>query len=127
MRRIYLERRRQRSFNFVEALQLYLRTVTRREDLRAVVLANVDGLVVAEAHADPLISPEEVASRCPLIVRVGGNCYDGKLDLPEDENLSLLLFLYRDQPLYLAAVGGKEDVCNVLLSALDGVQRILGS
>jgi hypothetical protein len=127
MKQVYIERRRRRSPVILEALRYYMEAATRRENLRALVLADMDGLLISEYHGDPSIRPEEIASTCPLIVKIGGNCYDGILPERPASQFSMLLFLYHEQPLYLVAVGGQDNVSDALLSVMDGVQRILGS
>lgn len=127
MRRIYVERRIKRTSSFVEALGYYMESAAREHDIKAIVLADMDGLVISEYHADRSLAPEEVAAFCPLIIRVGGNCYDGRMKLDPGGSFSMLLFLYHDQPLYLCAIGGNENVCDVLLEMMEGVHRILGN
>ncbi len=126
MRRIYIERRCNRSNWFVAALQIYLSTVLRRSNLRALVLADEDGLVLAGACQDPFLDPEAVASFCPFIVKTGENGHRDAKDILPERNISVLLFMYRGCPLYLAAVGGDENTSRLLLSTIGDVRRILG-
>jgi hypothetical protein len=127
MKRIYLERRKQRSHTIIQALRYFMESASQKQNLRALVLADMDGLVVSEYHGDPSVRPEEIASYCPLIVKVGGSCYDGRLPSDYASEFSMLLFMYHDQPLYLVAVGGDGSVYDTLLSVMQGVHRILGN
>jgi hypothetical protein len=69
-----------------------------------------------------------VASLCPLVVREGGNCFDGELDVPDDRELSVLMFSYKGQTLYLGALQGQKhrNASDAMLQAMDGILRILG-
>ncbi len=127
MRRLYLEKRKNRSTYFVEALKIYLGTVMQRAQIKALAVVDTDGLLVSEAHDDDTIEPEEVAAVCPLVVRVGGKCFSPGCKPGNVEEFSVMLFLFQDQPLYLVAVGDMENGCDLLCSTVEGVQRILGA
>ena len=124
-----VERRHQRSMDPLEALGLQLDHTARQCGLQSLVLADRDGLFIAgggESGAD--LAGSEVASMCPLVVREGGNCYDGMLDVPGDRDMSVLMFDYRGQTLYLGAVTSEMQVSSsdAVLHAMEGVMRILG-
>ena len=93
------------------------------------MLAEQDGLFSAGGgkRADRP-THDAVASLCPLVVREGGNCYDGDLEVPDDKDLSVLMFSYMGQTLYLGALlrGREESASEAMLHAMAGVLRILG-
>lgn len=124
-----IERRTRRSHHPLRALHYQLDDTAKLRGLDALVLADRDGLFIAgggkradHSHHDA------VASLCPLVVREGGNCFDGVLDVPEGREMSVLMFSYRGQTLYLGALlGGQETgASNAMLHAMEGVLRILG-
>jgi hypothetical protein len=124
-----VERRTRRSAHPLRALAYQLDDTARLRGLDALVLADQDGLFIAGGgkRADRA-SHDAVASLCPLVVREGGNCYDGDLEVPGDKALSVLMFSYMGQTLYLGALlrGRDESASDAMLQAMEGVLRILG-
>jgi len=125
MKRIYIERRHRRSNNFIEAIQLYFQSLTQKDESRAIVLADVDGLLIGGFCRDGQFDLHELASMCPVLLKVGRNNFGNVSYLPSEINFSILLFSYRQEPLYLLAIGGSGKN-ETLLCAMEGVCRILG-
>jgi len=126
---VHIERRTRRSEHPLRALSFQLDDTARLRGLDALVLADQDGLFIA-GGGKPVDggSHHAVASLCPLVVREGGNCFDGVLDVPGDKELSVLMFSYGGQTLYLGALLGSQEIktSDAMLSAMQGVLRILG-
>ncbi len=123
------ERRHRRSSHPITALGYQLDRAARGCGLTSLVLADRDGLFIAAGgEGDDRLDAQSVASMCPLVVREGGNCYDGRLDVPGDRDLSVLMFTYHGQTLYLGAVACGMQVGSSLaiIDAMEGVVRILG-
>jgi hypothetical protein len=123
------ERRHRRSDNPLQALSYQLDDTARGCGLDALVLADRDGLFIAGGgERQSRAEGPAVASLCPLVVREGGNCYDGGVDVPGDRDLSVLMFSYKGQTLYLGAVARRMQVRSndAILGAMEGVVRILG-
>jgi hypothetical protein len=124
-----IDRRTRRSSHPLRALGYQLDDVARLRGLDALVLADRDGLFIAGGgRGADHVHHDAVASMCPLVVRQGGNCFDGRLDVPDDRELSVLMFSYRGQTLYLAALrsDAEESASDAMLGAMEGVIRILG-
>lgn len=125
----HIDRRTRRSEHPLRALSYQLDDTARLRGLDALVLADQDGLFIAGGGqvADGG-NHDAVASLCPLVVREGGNCYDGNLDVPGDRDLSVLMFSYRGQTLYLGALlaSSEASASGAMLHAMQGVLRILG-
>jgi hypothetical protein len=124
-----VERRHRRSDDSLTALHFQLDRTAHSCGLDALVLADRDGLFIAGGgDGQRGVSGQAVASLCPLVVREGGNCYDGRLDVPEDRDMSVLMFSYKGQTLYLGAVARdiREHSSAVILDAMEGIVRILG-
>ena len=101
------ERRIQRSENPVQAAALFLAAASRRGEHQAMTLADLDGLVVANAPSD--ISAEALAAIAPFAVR-GPVMTDGLLELvTRGEPLRVWDVDVCGEPLYLAAVGGDVE------------------
>ena len=101
------ERRIQRSDNPIMAAAYYLAAACRRGDHLAMTLADLDGLVVANAPSD--ISAEALAAIAPFAVR-GPVITDGLLELvTRGEPLRVWNVDVCHEPLYLAAVGGEPE------------------
>jgi hypothetical protein len=125
----HIDRRTRRSEHSLRALSYQLDDTARLRGLDALVLADQDGLFIAGGgQAADCGHHDAVASLCPLVVREGGNCYDGDLDVPGDRELSVLMFSYRGQTLYLGALleSSEASASNAMLHAMQGVLRILG-
>lgn len=152
MKKIYIEKRKCRSNNIVEALELYFKSLVERSHLNGIILSDNFGLVVAGFYRNSGNDVEEIAAVCPLIFRVNNESdYLPKIQRNHQfrcgDEVSILLFLYSGQPLYLVAIdsayneenvsdgkldlsyNGEErtDVRDTLISALHGVIRILGN
>jgi hypothetical protein len=125
----HIDRRTRRSEHPLRALSYQLDDTARLRGLDTLVLADQDGLFIAGGgRGDDAGNHDAVASLCPLVVREGGNCYDGALDVPGDRELSVLMFSYRGQTLYLGALleSSETSASNAMLHAMQGVLRILG-
>ncbi len=125
----HIDRRTRRSEHPLRALSYQLDDTARLRGLDALVLADQDGLFIAGGGRPADGSRHDaVASLCPLLVREGGNCYDGDLEVPGNKELSVLMFSYHGQTLYLGALlGSREDgASDAMLHAMQGVLRILG-
>jgi len=126
---VTIERRTRRSEHPLRALHFQLDDTARLRGLDALVLADRDGLFIAGGGRESdRLHHDQVASICPLVVKEGGNCFDGRVDVPGDRDVSILMFSYRGQTLYLAAMPGaaEADVSDAMLQAMEGVVRILG-
>ena len=124
-----IDRRTRRSAHPLRALNYQLDDTARLRGLDALVLADRDGLFIAGGGSKRSHQHHEaVAGLCPLVVREGGNCFDGELDVPEDSELSGLMFSYKGQTLYLGALQGQKQktASDAMLQAMDGILRILG-
>ncbi len=101
------ERRIQRSENPVQAASLFLAAASRRGAHLAMTLADLDGLVVANAPSE--INSEALAAIAPFAVR-GPVITDGLLELvTRGEPLRVWNVDVCGEPLYLAAVGGDSE------------------
>jgi hypothetical protein len=103
-----VERRIQRSDNPLEATSFFLAAAVRRGRYLAMTLADLDGLIVADAPSD--INSEALAAIAPFAVR-GPVITDGLLELvTRGEPLRVWNVEVCSEPLYLAAVGGDAKV-----------------
>ena len=113
------ERRTQRSDNPLEATSLLLAAAARRGEYLAMTLADLDGLIVADAPSD--ISSEALAAIAPFAVR-GPVITDGLLELvTRGEPLRVWNVEVCGEPLYLAAVGGDPEVPTGAQTALNRI------
>jgi hypothetical protein len=116
------ERRKVRSEFAGEALHLWLRAVNGKQGLRALVLADDSGMLVASSFVGP--EAEELAALAPIFDPTGASPTP-----PTD--LSLLPMIVHpiqidDTAMFLCAVGD-EDCCEEGARAAEtGVRRILG-
>ena len=101
------ERRTQRSDNPLKAMSFFLAAAAQRGDYLAMTLADLDGLVVADAPSD--LNSEALAAIAPFAVR-GPVITDGLLELvTRGEPLRVWNVEVCGEPLYLAAVGGDSE------------------
>ncbi|MGB0680533.1 MAG: hypothetical protein ACPGUV_12800 [Polyangiales bacterium] len=116
-----VERRQRRSDNPNGALVFQLENVRDRGGMRALVLADADGLLVAAAGEHALA--EEIGALAPLIARAtdaGITRHHEELEPVAVRPVQLL-----GQQLYLAGVGGGLARDALMRHAGEGVQRIV--
>jgi len=120
------ERRVHRSEQLEEALSYQLEACVERAGLDAMLLADRDGLLVAESHqsAD---ETDEIAAILPLLAR--GQDFTGNLLSRSGATcleLAVSSFSISDSELFLCALGGNDQVAFLEMErAKNGVQRIL--
>lgn len=118
---MFHERRRKRSSFAGLALQYWLKSVARRKNIMALVLADSAGLLMASSFGGP--EAEELAAMAPLLARAGEE--GAPLETQPDIPLTIRpMQVYRDS-LYLCAVGNRRRGNDSLHEAIGGVQRIL--
>lgn len=118
------ERRQERSDNVLAALELQLSSTVRQAGLRALVLADDLGLMVAGIGRSG--TQERLAALAPQLVS-GSPTFHGRVGKARTM-LSVATVTTIHGPLYLAAVGGApKDIPKALFGSGRGVSRILGA
>lgn len=120
---MHLERRRKRSSFTGLALQYYLASVARRNQVVAMVVADTAGLLVAGSMRGP--EAEELAAVTPLLMResADGRTLAERHDLP----MSIERVPVEGESIYVCAVG-EAGRCDLSLDeARYGVSRILAT
>jgi hypothetical protein len=120
-----MERRFRRSDRIETALEYQLQACTERAGLRAMVLADHDGLLVASSPwSEERV--EELAAIMPLLAK--GDDFSGVVATEEDRSDPVLVssFVAAGAPLFLCAVGdyGSESHHEIARAKV-GVRRIL--
>jgi predicted regulator of Ras-like GTPase activity (Roadblock/LC7/MglB family) len=122
-----VERRRLRSELVQEALSYQLAHIQDRESLRAFVLVDRDGLLVAAAPTP--LDVEALSALCPLLLRGEASPRDIEAALGGEGELAtaLLPLSVRGEELYLLSIArGGESAQRAVRGAASGVERILG-
>jgi hypothetical protein len=120
------ERRRKRSEDVLEALELQLEACREQAGLEAMVLGDGDGLCLAWAGQDA--SCKEVAARMALVNQKIEN-FEGVVLSPERRwNVRMRRFEAEGSDLYVCAIGGGgEKRAHQVHRSIGGVSRILAA
>ncbi len=117
------ERRTRRSENSFRALCFQLDRVRRHEDVEAIALADVDGLLLAHAGPEPVC--EELAAYAPFSQDPSFQIsWPGAL---QDRTVVFEPLVMDGQPLYLVCAGRPRSGREPLNHSVQGVFRILGA
>jgi predicted regulator of Ras-like GTPase activity (Roadblock/LC7/MglB family) len=119
-----IERRRKRSEQVVEALSYQLSHVKEREQLKAFVLVDRDGLLVAAAPSE--IDPEALSAICPLIHYGSASQEElaAVLGRHQKEAIVLQPLSIQGEQMFLFSIGEASQANRAVQDAESGVQRI---
>jgi hypothetical protein len=109
-----VERRRNRSDNRSEALELCLEACRTKGNFDVVVVADEDGLLVGSSKNAGGHDVSVVAAVLPERTR-------------HPERLSSILFKSTGHSLFVGAIGGGREPQGKLVDAMHGARRILGT